>query len=140
MRIVSKRAGLSALLLALALTAAGCAQADESPTGLQADAPAAVSTPSQAADPTAAPPVRTDREQAFLDELAEFGLPTGMSADTTVEVGIGICRNIAEGAETEMILDHIRPLSSAIATQSAGHDTDEVGRAIVEASRTRLCG
>ena len=83
---------------------------------------------------------RTEPEQDFLVQLAAFGVPTDMTADTTVEVGIGICRGIADGADTETILDRIRPLSSAIAAHDPERDTAEVGRAIVEASRTHLCG
>jgi hypothetical protein len=63
-----------------------------------------------------------------------------MSAETIVEVGIGVCRGEADGADTETILDRLRPLTGAIAAQEPELDTTEVGRAIVEASRTHLCG
>lgn len=82
---------------------------------------------------------RTDDEQEFLAELSGFGLPTEMTAITTIEVGAGICRGIADGADTETILDRIRPLAGAIAAQNPDLDTAEVGRTIVEASRTHLC-
>lgn len=82
---------------------------------------------------------RTDDEQAFLADLSGLGPPTKMTADTTIEVGVGICRGIADGADTETILDRIRPLTSAIAAQSAGLDTAEVGRTILDASRAHLC-
>lgn len=85
-------------------------------------------------------PTRTEDERQFLDALAAFGLPTEMTAATTVEVGIGICQGIADGADDDTILDRIRPLTSAIAAQEADHDTTEVGRAIVDASRAHLCG
>ena len=142
MRILSDRPLVAPALitLALALTAGGCGHADEKPVGDTSSSSTSGSERDQATRPVPAPEVRTDNEQAFLDELTEFGLPTGMSADTTVEVGIGICQNIDDGAGTDTILDHIRPLSSAIATQSADHDTDRVGRAIVAASRAHLCG
>jgi hypothetical protein len=82
---------------------------------------------------------RSDVEQAFLAELAGLGLPTEMSADTTIEVGVGICRGLGDGADTETILDRIRPLTSAIAAQSPDLDTAAVGRTIVDASRDHLC-
>lgn len=82
---------------------------------------------------------RTEHEQEFLNDLTAFGLPTDKTADTTVEVGIGICRGITGGADTDAILDRIRPLTSAIAAHDAERDTAEVGRAIVDASRTHLC-
>ena len=84
-------------------------------------------------------PARTEGERHFLDDLAAFGLPTEMTAATTVEVGIGICEGIADGADDETILDRIRPLTSAMAAQDSGRDTAEVGRAIVDASRAHLC-
>lgn len=139
MRMVSERVMVVPVLLALAVTAGACTQAEETPSQPTTQAPPAVSSSSTVSETAAPPEERTDGEREFLDELAEFGLPTGMSAETTVEVGIGICESIAGGADTDTILDHIRPLSSAIASQSDDHDTDRVGRAIVEASRTHLC-
>ena len=138
MRIPSDRALAAPLLIVLALTAGGCGRTEVPPTGTS-DSPTSATETDQVARPALAPEARTDGEQAFLDDLAGFGLPTGMSANTTVEVGIGICQNIDDGTDTDTILDHIRPLSSAIAAQSAQHNTDRVGRAIVEASRTHLC-
>lgn len=85
------------------------------------------------------PDPRTDDEQEFLAELSGFGLPTEMTAVTTIEVGAGICGGIADGADDETILERIRPLTSAIAAQNPDLDTAEVGRAIVDASRTHLC-
>ena len=138
MRILSERALVAPLLMVLALTAGGCGRAEEPPTGTS-DSPTSETERDQGARQALAPEARTDGEQAFLDDLAQFGLPTGMSANTTVEVGIGICQSIDDGADTDTILEHIRPLSSAIAARSADHDTDRVGRAIVEASRSQLC-
>ncbi len=83
---------------------------------------------------------RSEPEQEFLGQLSALGVPTDMTADTTVEVGIGICRGLADGVETETILDRIRPLSSAIAAHHAELDSAGVGRAIVDASRAHLCG
>ena len=67
----------------------------------------------------------------------EIGLPTGMSADTTVEVGM-ICQNIEDGVTPIRFRSH--PPAQRDRHQSADQDTDRVGRAIVEASRTNLCG
>ncbi|EYT57312.1 hypothetical protein H483_0115670 [Dietzia sp. UCD-THP] len=89
---------------------------------------------------TAGGPARTGSEQDFLDQLTASGLPTEMTAATTVEVGLGICRSISDGADTETILDHLRPLTSAIAAQDADRDTAGVGRALIDASRAHLCG
>lgn len=138
MRILSGRALVAPLLVVVALTAGGCGHTEEQTAGT-AESSTAETERDQVTRRALATEPRTASEQAFLDDLTEFGLPTGMSADTTVEVGIGICRNIDDGADTDTILDHIRPLSSAVASQSADHDTDRVGRAIVEASRTHLC-
>lgn len=138
MRILADRPLVAPALLALTLALGACGHAEE-PAATTVPSPAPASARDEVTRPAPSPEARTDSEQAFLDELTEFGLPTGMSADTTVEVGIGICENIDDGVDTETILDHIRPLSTAIATQSADHDTDRVGRAIVEASRTHLC-
>lgn len=139
MRYFPDRARVLPALLILALAAGGCGQTAEETSETASDSPTSVKTTSAQAPADPAPETKTDAEQAFLDELTEFGLPTGMSAETTVEVGIGICQNTAEGVDTETILDQIRPLSSAIATQSTGQDTDRVGRTIVEASRAHLC-
>lgn len=136
MSVRSGRILVAPVLVSLALAVGACGHAEES-AQTTPDSPAARSESDEVSRP--APEARTNSERAFLVELTEFGLPTGMSADTTVEVGVGICQNIDDGVDTDTILDHIRPLSSAIATQSTDHDTDRVGRAIVEASRTHLC-
>lgn len=131
---------LAPVTLVLALAAGACGGTEEAPSP-SAPVPATTGAgPDQtsSAAPTAA--FRSISQQAFLDDLAGLGLPTGMSADTTVEVGIGICRNLDDGVDTRTILEHIRSLTSAIANQSPDHDTDRVGQAIVEASRTHLCG
>lgn len=138
MRIRSERTLVAPVLVTLALAVFGCGHAEEQPANTPGS-PAAESKRDEVTRAAPAPEARTDDEQAFLDELNQIGLPTGMSADTTVEVGIGICQNIDDGVDTDTILDHIRPLTSAIATRSADQDTDRVGRAIVEASRANLC-
>lgn len=141
MTLTPGHAGALSAVLALALGVTGCAQAnDNTSETLPGSSASAASVTVNETTQVSAPTIRANSEQEFLDQLARFGLPTGMSSDTTVEVGIGICQNLAEGAETDTILNHIRPLSSAIAAQSDNHDTDEVGRTIVEASRTHLCG
>ncbi|HMT48898.1 DUF732 domain-containing protein [Dietzia sp. UBA5065] len=133
-----QRMAVVSVCLALAAGATGCGAASES-TGATEVAGTVAQAQAGSAD-TAAEPIRTNSETHFLDELTAIGIPTGMSADTTVEVGIGICRSIAHGAGLETILDRIRPLTSAIAAQDTRLDTAEVGRAIVDASRTHLCG
>lgn len=137
MRGLPTRAVAATAVLALALAVTGCGQAPGEPADTVADSPSTALDHTDHRTP--APEVRSDSEQAFLEDLTEFGLPAGLSSDTTVEVGLGICENIADGAGTDVILTHIEPLSSAIASQSAEHDSDRVGRAIVEASRTHLC-
>lgn len=139
MTLVSERALLTPVLLALALSVGACAQSGDPAPEAATHEPTTASSAAETPVPQPEPEERTDRERQFLDELTEFGLPTGISAETTVEVGIGICDSIADGASTEAILDHIRPLSSAIASQSDDHDTDRVGLAIVAASRSHLC-
>lgn len=148
MRLVPGRALMAPALLALTVVVSACGQsADEAPessveasdSGGSGDT-GSTSGAGEAPNPSGSTSEsRTNDEQAFLDELTEFGLPTGMSAETTIEVGIGICLKIAEGVDDETILDQIRPLSSAIASQIEDIDTAGVGRALVDASRTHLC-
>ncbi|MDX2357235.1 DUF732 domain-containing protein [Dietzia sp. PP-33] len=129
-------------LSALLAVSAACGGAEVAPERTVRAETAGQTTDVSGPAPTsssATSPVRDGSEQHFLDDLAAFGLPTGMTAATTVEVGIGICRSIADGADTETILDRIRPLTSAIAAQDPERDTAEVGRAIVDASRAHLC-
>ncbi|WP_223146518.1 DUF732 domain-containing protein [Dietzia sp. ANT_WB102] len=128
-------------IVAVATVAGACGTGGEAPDSTMSAAAAAepgsrTSEPTPVSSRTAA---RTDDEQEFLADLSGFGLPTEMTADTTVEVGLGICRGIADGADTETILDRIRPLTSAIAAQSPGLDTAAVGGALIEASRNHLC-
>lgn len=141
MRFLTGRALVVPAILALGLTVGGCGHAEEQATNTWDSLTAENERDEVATPPSLAPTpeARSGDAQAFLDELTEFGLPTGLSADTTVEVGLGICQNIHDGVDTDTILDHLRPLSSAVATQSADHDTDRVGRAIVDASRSHLC-
>lgn len=139
MRAVARRALLASTVITLALGAGACASTEGSPAGTTVDSPTSEDGTDQTTPAAPSPEARTADQQAFLDDLTELGLPTGMSADTTVEVGIGICQNLDSGVDTDTILEHIRSLSSAIASQSPDHDTDRVGRAIVEASRTHLC-
>lgn len=134
--------------LCVAASTAGCGAADPEVEAAGASASAGqelaptggAATGGATADGDVAGPARTEPEQEFLDQLTVSGVPTDMTAETTVEVGLGICRGIADGADTETILDRIRPLSSAIAAQAPERDTAEVGRAIIDASRTHLCG
>lgn len=139
MTLVSERALVTPVLLALVFSVAACAQAEDPAREAATHEPASSSSAAETPAPQPEPEQRTDSERQFLDELTGFGLPTGMSAETTIEVGIGICESIADGATTDTILDHIRPLSSAIAAQSDDHDNNRVGLAIVEASRSHLC-
>lgn len=136
------RTGTAAAIVALAMLATACAGPDESADDAQhttSSAPTS-STATEQHDAPASEPARARGQQAFLDDLSRLGLPTHTAADTTVEVGVGICRSIADGADSDTILDRIRPLTSALAAQSSEHDTDEVGRAFIDASRAHLCG
>lgn len=142
MSINPLRISAASALFALVAVSTGCAPADDA-----TDRTVRAETAGQGADTAerepdgggARGPARNGDEQAFLDDLTSIGLPTEMTAATTVEVGIGICRSIADGADTDTILDRIRPLTSAIAAQDAERDTTEVGRAIIDASRAHLC-
>lgn len=125
--------------LALALSVTACGAAPESGIG---DTVATADT-----GPVSQEPVRpeegsagrTVHEQTFLDEVAGYGFPTDMTADTVVEVGVGICQGLAEGADDATIIERIRPLTSAIAAQNADRGPADLGRAILEASRAHLC-
>lgn len=135
------RIAAATALFTLVAAGSGCTSAQESaePTS---NADTVVADPAVADRAPAGAergPTRTEDERQFLDELTAFGLPTEMTAATTVEVGIGICQGIDDGADVETILDRIRPLTSAIAAQDSDRDTAEVGRAIVDASRAHLC-
>ncbi|AWH95278.1 DUF732 domain-containing protein [Dietzia psychralcaliphila] len=137
------RISAASALFALMAVSAGCAAADEVPdrtVKAETAGQGAATSESEPVDGSARGPARNGSEQEFLDDLTAFGLPTEMTAATTVEVGIGICRSITDGADTDTILDRIRPLTSAIAAQDAERDTAEVGRAIIDASRAHLCG
>ncbi|MDV8001735.1 DUF732 domain-containing protein [Rhodococcus sp. IEGM 1408] len=150
MTIRPRLAAASAIVaLGLAASTAGCGAVgpEVEATGASVPASGQEASPTEGAvsgaETTAGGmtgPARTAPEQEYLDQLAAFGVPTDMTSETTVEVGLGICRGIADGADTETILDRIRPLSSAIAAQDTRRDTAEVGRAIIDASRTHLCG
>lgn len=126
----------------LALALAGCAQdpasgpAPESTTTTTEGSPADTG---RADGATGARDVRSRTEQAFINDLSRMGLRTDTAVDTTVEVGVGICGSLAEGEEPDVILDRLRPLTSALAAQHSDKDTDAVGRALVEASRAHLC-
>lgn len=133
---------MASSVLVLAAACAGCGNGATPAEGHAATTAGHEASPAAAdarPDGGAADPAPTVNEQSFLDELAALGFPTGMTAETTIEVGIGICRGIADGADTDTVLDRIRPLTSAIAAQSAERDAAEVGSAIVDASRTHLC-
>lgn len=142
MRRTGTRTGAVSALVTFAVLAAGCAAPDEAADGAQRTTSATPTTPSttQQHETSTREPDRARDEQAFLDELSRLGLPTHTAADTTVEVGVGICRSITEGAGTDTILDRIRPLTSALAAQTGERDTDDVGRAFIDASRAHLCG
>ncbi|MBB1030818.1 hypothetical protein G6027_07920 [Dietzia sp. SLG310A2-38A2] len=143
MNINVMRISASSALCALLAVSTGCAPADEDTDrtvraetagqGIEAAA-------EEPADGNTRGPARNGSEQDFLDDLTAFGLPPEMTAATTVEVGIGICRGISDGADTDTILDHLRPLTSSIAAQDPERDTAEVGRALIDASRAHLCG
>lgn len=139
MTFIPSRPLAVSVLVVVAAVSGACGSVAEDP----------VPTTSAVAEQAAPPPsethaadhadTRTEKEQAFLADLSGFGLPTEMTAVTTIEVGVGICDGIDDGADTETILDRIRPLTSAIAAQSADLDSAGVGRAILDASRTHLC-
>ena len=137
------RAGVASMALATALAVGACGSEDieESPEAARTTTgPASeASGTSSASALTAATSQRSRVEQEFLDELSGFGFPTDMTASTTVEVGIGICQGIADGADDDTILDRIRPLTGAIAAQDPERDSAEVGRSLIDASRTHLC-
>ncbi len=133
----------SAVAAALVLLTTGCGAPDQDE---QADdaVPAVTSATGGSTAPSAddggKDVARTQDERGFLDELSRLGLPARTAADTTVEVGNGICRTLDEGVDTVAILDGIRPISSALAAQSGERDAQEAGRALVDASRAHLCG
>ncbi|MGN0101768.1 MAG: DUF732 domain-containing protein [Dietzia sp.] len=142
MRGERARSWTAAMLVAVVAATAACGAeaADPVDERTAAATPDAVASDSSGGTVTAAgTPARSADERAFLTDLAGFGLPTEMTAETTLEVGLGICGGIEDGADTETILERIRPLTSAIAAQSDEWDTARVGRALIEASRARLC-
>lgn len=135
------RALASAAVLAAAVFATACAAPEDVPvkTAQRTTAQDEVTTTTTEQSETPSEPARTRDEQAFLDDLTQRGVPTDSAADTTVEVGIGICRGLSDGTNPDEILNHIRPLTSALAAQTGDRDTGEVGRALVDASRAHLC-
>lgn len=143
MTLTLRRAGVVSMVLATAVSVGACGADNGENSPEQAETTTGPDTSaagnSEASSRADAAPQRTATEREFLEELSDFGFPTGMTASTTVEVGIGICQSIADGADDETILDGIRPLTSAIAAQDPEMDTAEVGRGLVDASRTHLC-
>jgi hypothetical protein len=125
--------------LVVAGLGAGCAgPGDEPAPDATTKGQVAASAPG-AAD--AGAPAEADRsrdEKEFLDDLSGRGVPTDLARDTAVEVGLGICRGIAEGADADAVLERLRPLTSALAAQGDA-DATEVGRAFLDASRSHLC-
>lgn len=143
MRRVRARVLATTALLAVTAVAAACGDAAD---GSDANGSTTAASPetvaadtSVGARPGTGGPLRTEEERTFLADLAGLGLPTEMTAETTLEVGLGICRGIDDGADTETVLDRIRPLTSAIASQNDEWDTARVGRALIDASRAHLC-
>ena len=143
MTLTLRRAGVASMALAAVVAVGACGADDGAQAPEQAETTTGPDTSaagsSEASSRAEAVPRRTATERDFLDELSGFGFPTDMTASTTVEVGIGICQSIADGADDDTILDSIRPLTSAIAAQDPEMDTAEVGRGLVDASRTHLC-
>ena len=142
MTSILRRVGVGTMALLTAFTLGACNSNDVevAPEAAGATSPVTVSA---GASPAYAPADTTSQwspaEQEFLDDLSGFGFPTDMTASTTVEVGVGICHSIADGADNDTILDRIRPLTSAIAAQNPDHESAEVGQKLIEASRSRLC-
>ena len=124
-----------------AVTATACAVPSRDPADAAAAGAAAAtgSATVTSATPDARTPTPTGPERAFLDDLVDSGLPADLTSETSVEVGIGICRSLDDGVGQDVILNRLRPLTTAIAAQSPDRDTAEVGRALVRASRTHLC-
>src|SRR5699024_2541383 len=98
---------LAASALVAVAAAGGCGTRAEAPV----DSVSAVAEPRPVTSAQTGardrPDPRTDDEQEFLAELSGFGLPTEMTAVTTIEVGAGICGGIADGADDETILERI---------------------------------
>lgn len=146
MRTMRTRAAiaLAAGLVGVA-AAAGCASPADEPaetTGAAVSAPGGQEPAGTTPSDTGSGAERSSNEQAFLDDLAGRGVATDTAADTAVEVGLGICRGIAEGADPETVLDSVRPFTTALAARDGdgGADAADVGRALVDASRSHLCG
>lgn len=141
MIMTGPRARVSVALLTASVLASACGASEDVPvtTAQQSTVQDEVTTTTTEQSETPSEPVRTRDEQAFLDALTQRGVPTDSAADTTVEVGIGICRGLSEGTNADEILNHIRPLTSALAAQTGNLDTGEVGQALVDASRAHLC-
>lgn len=145
MRTMRTRAAIALAAGLVGVTAAaGCASPADEPaetTGAAASAPGG-QEPADTPSGTGTGAERSSDEQAFLDDLAGRGVATDTAADTAVEVGLGICRGIAEGADPETVLDRVRPFTTALAARDGdgGADAADVGRVLVDASRSHLCG
>lgn len=136
------RVALATAGAALTLAAAACGTpgdrpapgADPAGAEHQAGVPTTTDTATDAPEGT-----RPERERAYLDDLTSRGIRADASSDTTVEVGLGICRGLAEGLDPDAVLDRIGPLTTALAAQAEGRDVTDVGNALVDASRAHLC-
>lgn len=146
MRTMRTRAAIALAAGLVGVTAAaGCASPADEPaetTGTAAASAPGGQEPADTPSGTGTGAERSSNEQAFLDDLAGRGVATDTAADTAVEVGLGICRGIAEGADPETVLDSVRPFTTALAARDGdgGADAADVGRALVDASRSHLCG
>ncbi len=140
MNVTGSPARLTACLALCALIA-GCGEPDQAtpaPEQPPTTRSALTTTPSAVGEPREQP-ARSAREQSFLQDLADHGIPTATSPDTAIEVGYGICHGLDEGNDPGRVLERIRPFTSALAAHTGGQDTAAVGRAVVDASRTHLC-
>ncbi len=139
MTVRRNRAPVVSMMVAAVLAVAGCGAEPDGGLGDSVATAGPGALPTEDVRPKTRTEVRASREQAFLDDVSEVGFPVDMTADTVIEVGIGICQGIDDGADEAEVLEQIRPLTDAFAAQSPGHDDADVGRAIVEASRAHLC-
>ena len=71
----------------------------------------------------------TDPEQAFIDALRVAKVPISTSGQAEVQIGRGICTQLASGSKDAAIVRDLGPIGW----------TAEQGQAIVDAARAHLC-